>query len=593
MTQFDRVGGLKPQRSMFSLDHTKLFTGDMGKLYPILVEDCIPGDVFKIGNEVVVRFWQSLFNPVLHEVNCKVDYFFVPYRILWHDDKLAWNHEADRAPFDAPIQHDGSFEKYITGNYDGTEILNSPNILNPREANNDWHFPDGAFSYGGIFDYLYGFVRNPDYGVQDLGDAPSPAVGTEKLSILPLVAYFRIWDEFFRDEQLNSSWVFNGTSTGVDGAILSRAWEKDYFTSALPWQQRGIAPAVGIDEISGFADFTNSMLQTTYTTGGNDSVTVSSVGHFMLNPTDPSQARLGAELNTVYGLDSASGRAQAYLAALNRNQLQALDAAAFTAADVRFAFQLQKFLERSARAGVRYTEFLKAHHDVAPLDERLDRPEWIGGTTQPVIFNEVLQTSTRTSDIQSTLGSIGGHGISASRSGVGRYHVKEFGIIIGLLSVMPRLVYQHGVDRFWSRRSRWEYCFPEFAHLSEQPILKSELGLMDTNLGTNSQVFGYIGRYDEYRWRRSRVHGMVRDGSVYGDGTAGDMSRWSIAFNYSVRTPQVFPVLNENFINSGLVRKDYLPGYSLQDAMLISVFNRVTAVRPLPIIAEPGLVDHF
>jgi hypothetical protein len=248
---------------------------------------------------------------------------------------------------------------------------------------------------------------------------------------------------------------------------------------------------------------------------------------------------------------------------------------------LRLAVQLQKFLERSARSGVRYTEFLRAHFSVAPRDERLDRPEYIGGTKQPVIFSEVLNTSGATTN-NKPLGFMAGHGLSASRTRVCKYRVYEHGIIMGLLSVMPRTLYFQGVDRQWHRRSRYEYYFPEFAHLSEQAIYQEEIVQHESAAGVNMELFGYTGRYNEYRWARSTVHGDLRSPTKLG--------YWHLGRLFST-VPSQRPRLTGNFVRA-FVRSDIYPVPGTP-GMLINFANIISAVRPLPVIAEPGLMDHF
>ena len=216
----------------------------------------------------------------------------------------------------------------------------------------------------------------------------------------------------------------------------------------------------------------------------------------------------------VFGIDSSNNSWNVLnlgfvpKANLNNNTINLSSATTFNVADLRLAFQIQKFLERNARAGARYTEFLRSHFGVSPRDERLQRPEYIGGSKAPVIISEVLQTGS--SDATSPQGNMSGHGIAVNSQFCGKYRASEFGVIIGMLSVMPRTMYQTGHDRQWLRRTKYDFYFPEFANLSEQAILNAEV-YCSANDATDKSIFGYQGRYDEMRTKRNQVCGQMRD----------------------------------------------------------------------------------
>ena len=223
-------------------------------------------------------------------------------------------------------------------------------------------------------------------------------------------------------------------------------------------------------------------------------------------------------------------------------------------------------------ARARYTESLQAHFGVSPRDERLQRPEYIGGSKSPVIVSEVLQTSS--SDATSPQGNMAGHGVSASSTFCGKYRATEHGLIMGILSIMPRTMYQQGMDRQWLRRSRYDFYFPEFANLSEQAILNCEL-YATTVEATNKAIFGYQGRYDEMRTKRNMVCGQMRSTFDY----------WHLGRIFSSQ-----PALNESFIQCVPDKRIFAapsePGFIVQFA------NLIKAWRPMPIQSDPGLIDH-
>ena len=299
---FKRVAGLHPGMSVFDLSYVKLFTCDMGKLIPVMCDEVVPGDIFKIGNQSVIRM-QPLVAPVLHEINAYVHYFFVPYRLLWN-----------------------GWEDFITGGSDGADASTLPL----------W-WPALAQTEGSLWDYL-GF---PTGVVTTATSAPV---------MFPLNAYNLIFNEYYRDENLQAESSLNATG------IKTRNWEKDYFTSSLPWQQRGVAPALPISGV----------------TKAKWPAAVPG-GQFTM---------VGSDLSSVYAPYSAQTKN-----VLEANTVDLSSATTFNVSDLRLAFQIQKWMERNARAGARYTESLQAHFGVSPRDERLQRPEYIGGSKSPVIVS--------------------------------------------------------------------------------------------------------------------------------------------------------------------------------------------------------------
>ena len=246
-------------------------------------------------------------------------------------------------------------------------------------------------------------------------------------------------------------------------------------------------------------------------------------------------------------------------------------ATTFNVSDLRLAFQIQKWLERNARAGVRYTEFLRSHYGVAPRDDRLDRPEYIGGSKAPVIVSEVLQTSSTSTTPQ---GNMAGHGLSADKAYIAKYHAQEFGVVVGLMSIMPRSSYQQGIDRQWLRRSRYDFYSPEFANLSEQGIERAEV--YATTSGTeNRTIFGFQGRYDEMRFKRSMVCGKMRSTYDY----------WHLGRKFASA-----PLLNEEFIKC--VPSKRIFASQTEPGIIANVGNMIRALRPMPIMSSPGLIDH-
>lgn len=501
---FNRTGGLQPGKSVFDLSYEKKLTCDMGQLIPILCEEMVPGDFFKIGNQSIIRF-QPLVAPVLHEINQFVHYFFVPYRLLWED-----------------------WEDFISGG-----VLGDDSSVLPRWEPAGGPPPVLNNAIGSLWDY-FGFPT----GIDPQGAYPLD---------FPRRAYNLVYNEYYRDETLQ-------TEVDLDNdVILNRNWEKDYLTSALLWQQRGTAPALPISgTTSAVFDSALVNVQTPDTPIGT------------LNATTPGNL----------AINSVNGKAN-FMLFMNDNTIDLSAATTFDIADLRLAFQIQKWMERNARAGVRYTEFLKAHFGVSPRDDRLQRPEYIGGSKAPVIISEVLQTSS--TDATTPQGNLAGHGITVSDAYCGKFHADEFGLIIGIMSVMPRTAYQQGINRQWLRRTKYDFYFPEFANLSEQAIENAEVCALDADASHNVDIFGYQGRYDEMRVKSSMVCGQMRTTYDY----------WHLGRQFDPANP---PELNEDFIKC-IPRKDIFAVPS-EPGLIISFGNVVKAFRPLPLSAEPGLIDH-
>ena len=305
----------------------------------------------------------------------------------------------------------------------------------------------------------------------------------------------------------------------LGNTILLRNWSKDYFTSALPWQQRGTAPALPIT--------------------GTVHAVFNHANYLPSAAPSPTAVQFRGDMVTkMMYVQNATGvtNAQQFM---DDNSIDLSSASTFDVADLRLAFQVQRWMERNARAGVRYTEFLRSHFGVSPRDERLQRPEYIGGSKAPIIFSEVLQTSQSGTTPQ---GNMAGHGITASSKFCGSYHATEFGLIMGIMSIMPVPAYNcQGIDRQWIKPTRYDYYFPEFANLSEQAVYNKEI-CTTLDDARNEQIFGYQGRYDEMRVKRNMTVSGMRNTFAY----------WHLARTFDVGAP---PSLNSAFIQC-VPRKD-------------------------------------
>ncbi len=535
MSIFSEVRGNEVGRSVFNLSHVKRLTADMGQLIPVLFLECVPGDTMKIGCEAVTRF-QPLVAPILDNVDLYVHYFFVPTRLLMDGDK--------------------DWETFLTGGKDGKDTSISLPLWSFSYADGSSVDPKNPFS-NGITSGKYSLW---DYFGLPIKDSATDLKVRDANHVLGFAqrAYNFIWNEYYRDENLCDEVSLN------NGTLLYRAWKKDYFTSALPWQQRGISPALPISGIIPVNFGSVFSLQEPSITINNSNYAFEAVN------------------NVINGNLRADGQVVGYATSINGTPSSASvnleNATTFDVAVLREAFQIQRWLELNARAGVRYTEFLKAHFGYAPLDEVLQRPEYIGGTKSEIVVSEVLQTSA-TSDT-SPQGNLAGHGLGAMSDFIATYTAKEFGYIVGIASWMPKPSYQQGVNKMFSRRTKYDWYFPEFAHLSEQSLTKGEVYATGDEVHDNS-IFGYQSAYAEMKYMPSINTSDMRDTYSY----------WHLGRIFSSD-----PALNSGFLTtnpnySGGIRKDIFAVQN-EPGMIVNFANVVEAIRPMPVYGTPGFVDH-
>ena len=431
----------------------------------------------------------------MHEINCYVHYYFVPYRLLWDE-----------------------WETFITRGVDGDTTPAIPEWTPTNKAK------------GSLWDY-FAFPTT----ITPTGSLPNT---------FPMNAYNFIYNEYYRNQNLQSEISL----TNED--VKLRNWELDYLTSALPFQQRGTPPALPVSGTSSAVFPTSSFVNGT------------------VAGVSPVTSQLG--VNSHIYSNNANSRDNMELV-FNDNTVDLSGATTVDITDLRLAFQLQVWMERNARAGVRYIEFLRAHYKVAPRDERLDRPEYIGGHKAPVIISEVLQTSS--TDVVTPQGNMAGHGLTVGSGNIGNYAVEEFGLIMGIMSVMPRTSYQNGVNKNFVRPTNYDYFSPEFTLLSEQAVLNSEVMAKDGDPTYNQTIFGYQGRYNEMRTNYNTVCGDMRDLFDY----------WHLGRQFTPGSP---PSLNDDFIKCD-VRKDIFAVPS-EPGLIVDQGNIIKASRPLPTEGIPG-----
>lgn len=549
MSVFSSVLGNKVGRSVFDLSHVKRFTCDMGQLIPVYFDECVPGDTRKIGMQCVTRF-QPLVAPILDSVDLTVHYFFVPTRLLM-DKEEDWN-------------------TFLTGGKDGKdESISLPlwkfSYFDGSTNNSSFPFSNskniGKYS---LWDY-FGLPLPTGVSLQNVRDS-------NHVLAFPQRCYNLVWNEFYRDLNLCDEVSLNNST------VLYRAWKKDYFTSALPWQQRGIAPAlpisgvVPVDNLVGKSVQLNSFDFLIH--GGSTGDTYTDVSIDSNSFIKGATGSKGSIVDSARGTFSVNG---------GTPSVNLSNASTFDVATLRQTFQIQRWLELNARGGVRYTEFLRSHFGIAPKDEVLGRPQYIGGTKSSIVVSEVLQTS-RTEETTETqkgspLGRLAGHGLGATSDYICTFTSKEFGYIIGIASWMPKPSYQQGINRIFSRKTKFDFYFPEFAHLSEQAVTNGEI--FATGTSKDSEIFGYQGAYNEMRFTPSFNCADMRDTFSY----------WHLGriFNSAPNLNAGFLTTNPSY--DGGIRKDIFASQN-EPGLIVQFANLVKAIRPLPVYGTPGFVDH-
>lgn len=519
---FQHVGINKPKRTKFDGGHEVKLSTNFAALTPILCEPVVPGDVFRCNTEMFLRF-APLQAPIMHRINVFTHFFFVPSRLLWDD-----------------------FKEFITGGEDGTSMPVYPRISVPSNFN----------GIGSLADYL-GF----------------PIGMVDELDALPFRAYSLIYNEYYRDQNLEEEipidkssgiFVYDDPETFADElgifSLRYRCWEKDYFTSALPFAQRGPAATIPFDFDISQAQIRNASIST----GNNLS----------------SSSVLGIEQGDYYvGLSDDDLSSFDYPNFTITGNLYAGGVTATTINDLRKAIQLQKWLERNARGGARYIEQILSHFGVVSSDARLQRPEYLGGGMSPVSIQGVVQNSATEGATGTPQGNLSGMATAVGNTHQFTKYFEEHGYVIGIMSVMPRTSYQQGLPRKYQKFDKFDYYWPEFAHLGEQEVYNSELYYTGTE--RDSQTFGYQSRYAEYKSIQSSVHGDFRD---------------TLKFWHAGRIFANAPELNADFVHLNPESLDRLwaVGNNLSDQKIyVELYNDLKMIRPMPFMGEPGWMDHF
>lgn len=546
-------------RSKFERNSSVKTSFNVGDIVPFYIDEVLPGDTFQIRTSKVVRL-QTLITPIMDNLYLDTYYFFVPNRLVWSHWR-EFNGENTQSAWIPSVEYE------------------VPQITAPT----------GGWSVGTIADYM---------GVP---------TGVDGLSVnaLPFRAYALIMNEWFRDQNLTDPLnipVDDSTVAGVNtgnyvtdvakgGLPFKAAKYHDYFTSCLPSPQKGLDVTIPVAEAANLPVVTSTNVVPNpgkiALSGIGPSAWNSSVGSFTrgnvgVGSTPSSTKELYTDSN-FYLKDSSKSsvdsNANRVFVPTNLWAIQSGNAQAATINQLRLAFQLQKLYEKDARGGTRYIEILKTHFGVTSPDARLQRPEYLGGDRLPIHINQVIQQSSTSST--SPLGNTAAYSLTADSHGDFIKSFVEHGFVIGVMVARYDHTYQQGLERLWSRKTRFDYYWPVFANIGEQAVKNKEIFAQGTE--QDDEVFGYQEAWADYRYKPSRVSGEMRSSA------AQSLDAWHLADDY-----ESLPYLSDSWIREDKTNVDrcLAVSSSVSNQIFADLYVQNTTTRPMPLYSIPGLIDH-
>ena len=533
--QFTSIPKADIPRSKFDCQSTHKTTFDAGTLIPVYVDEVLPGDTFNLNMTAFARLATPLY-PIMDNMVMDSFFFFVPNRLIWSNWQKFMGQQANPA--------------------------DSISYVIPQQVS-----PTSGYAVGSLQDYM----GLPTLGQVTAGNTVSHCAFWPR-------AYNLIWNDWFRDENLQNSVTVDtgdGPDTVTNYTLLRRGKRKDYFTSALPWPQKGASVTLPLGSSAPI-----KTAATPQVSGPQYSMTVADTGGGYFGTAF--NLAVGSSGGSVYATAGVTGgiAGSVYPTNLYADLSQATAA---TINQLRQSFQIQKLLERDARGGTRYTEIIRSHFGVISPDSRLQRPEYLGGGSTPININPIAQTSaTGQTGGTTPLGNLASMGTALAHNHGFSQSFTEHGVIIGLVSVRAELTYQQGLHKMWSRSTRYDFYFPAFAMLGEQSVLNKEIYVTGTS--TDTDVFGYQERWAEYRYNPSRISSLFRSTA------SGTIDGWHLAEKFTA-----LPTLSSSFIvsNPPVSRVVAVGSAANGQQFIFDSFFDVKKARPMPMYSVPGLIDHF